>query len=350
VKRSYLVAAGIVLVVTVWMLTGIFAEPSVTPTEDSAAAGPTRVQVAHFEAQQMLREVVVHGQTQARQEVIVRAEIPGQVAAVIADKGAGVSRGDVLARMAEDERPQQLQQARALVRQRELEYQAAKSLKSKGLQAERQLAEAETLLRTARVQLRSAELNQSRLTIRAPFDGQVQARHAELGDYLQPGDPAYTVVSLDPLVIRGDVAESEIGKLQLGMEAMAELSNGVELAGRINFIAPVANTDTRTYTVEVEAPNPLSRQPGGMSATLRVPLERMAAHKVSPALLSLNDAGVLGLKSIDEAGVVQFHPVEILKSERDGLWLGGLPPDVELITVGQGFVRAGDRVEAVSEQ
>jgi multidrug efflux system membrane fusion protein len=41
--------------------------------------------------------------------------------------------------------------------------------------------------------------------------------------------------------------------------------------------------------------------------------------------------------------------VAILKSERDGLWLAGLPESVDLITVGQGFVRSGDKVEAVPE-
>jgi multidrug efflux system membrane fusion protein len=95
----------------------------------------------------------------------------------------------------------------------------------------------------------------------------------------------------------------------------------------------------------MEASNPFPHQPGGMSATMRVPLASESAHKVSPALLSLSDAGVLGIKSVDQNGTVQFHKVEIIKSERDGLWLGGLPDEIDLISVGQGFVRAGDHVE-----
>lgn len=352
-KRSYLIAGGIIVFVTLWMLSGMLSGG--TDEEVPVAAAPeqsselTRVEVARFQAQPMLQEVVVHGQTQPKRSVVVRTKLAGEVAGVVADKGSHVAQGDVLLKLAADERPQQLQQARALVRQRELEYQAAKSLKSQGLQAERQLAEAETLLRIARVQLKSAELNLARLEVKAPFDGLVQARHAELGDFLQSGDPAYTVVSLDPLVIRGDVAESEVGRLELGLDAVAQLSNGSELHGTLTYIAPVADSATRTYAVEMEAANPSPHQRGGMSATVRLPMQEVAAHKISPALLSLNDAGVLGLKSVDADGVVQFHPVDILKSERDGLWLGGLPASVELITVGQGFVRAGDRVEAVRD-
>lgn len=348
-KRSYLVAGGIALLLVVWMLSGMFrsSEESVERDVTMAAHQLTRVQVERFEAKPMLREVVLQGQTLAKHEVTLKTEIAGEVIEVPGQKGAKVTRGDILLRLAEDERPQQLEQARALLRQRELEYQAAKSLKSKGLQAERQLAEADSLLRAARVQLRSAQLNMARLSLRAPFDGVLQERQAEVGDYLKLGDPAFTLVNLEPLVIRGDVAESEVGQLKQGMQATAVLSNGAQLSGKVTYIAPVANKSTRTYAVEMEAPNPAPHQPGGMTATVHVPLETMDAHKVSPALLSLNDAGTLGLKTVDADGIVRFYPVSILKSERDGLWLGGLPASVELITVGQGFVRAGDRVEAV---
>lgn len=351
-KRSYLIAGGILLVVLLWLLSGLLlGDGKVAEKPDEAAApGLTRVQVQEFVAEQMLREIVVQGQTLARHEVNLKAEVSGDVVEIVVEQGEPVSRSDTLLRLAANERPQQLRQARALVQQRELEYAAARSLKDKGLQAERQLAEAKALLQSARVQLRSAELNMARLTIRAPFDGVVQARLVDPGDYLQPGDPVYTVVALDPLVVRGNVAESEVGDLKSGMDATAELSNGAEIAGVISYIAPVADSSTRTFAVEMEADNPAPQQPGGMSATLRVPLEKTVAHKVSPALLSLDDAGVLGLKSVDAQGIVQFHPVEILKSERDGLWLGGLPGKVELITVGQGFVRAGDRVEVAGKR
>lgn len=349
-KRSYIVAGGTLLAVVLWMLSGLIFRTTPTAVDDearSSAPGVTRVEVRRFEAQQMRREVVVQGQSLPRHEVLLKAELQGVVAEVLAEKGRRVSRGDPLLRLAADERPQRLAQARALLQQRELEYKAAQSLKAQGLQAERQLAEALSLLREAQLQLKNAELAEAKLLLRAPFDGVIQGRHAAPGDFMQPGDPAYTLVSLDPLRIRGDVAEGEVGDLAEGMEATATLSNGVELRGRVNFIAPVAESSTRTYALEMEAENPGSQQRGGMSATIRVPLETLPAHKVSPALLSLSDDGVLGLKSVNQEGIVQFHTVEILKSERDGMWLGGLPGEVELITVGQGFVREGDRVEAV---
>jgi multidrug efflux system membrane fusion protein len=47
---------------------------------------------------------------------------------------------------------------------------------------------------------------------------------------------------------------------------------------------------------------------------------------------------------------VQFTPIEIIKSESDGIWLTGLGEQVDIIVLGQGFVRAGDKVEAIFDQ
>lgn len=349
-KRSYFVASALVAGVSLWLLSGLLGndEKSALPAENSPAQSLTRVETRTSLAEAMQHAITVYGQSAPKRHVVVRAEVAGQVAEVVAERGSAVNKGDVLLRLGKEDRPQRLAQARAALRQREIEYQGARSLKNKGLQAERQLAEALTLLETARAELKRAQLNIQHLELKAPFSGVLQNRVVEVGDYVSVGDPLAQVVELDPLVISADVSENEIGRLHTGMAASAELSNGVTLDGRLTYIAPNADSSTRTYRIELEANNPPPSQLGGMTATLRIPLETLPAHKVSPALLSLNDAGVLGLKSVDEKGVVHFHEVEILKSERDGLWLGGLPDSVRIITVGQGFVRVGEHVEAVS--
>ena len=71
------------------------------------------------------------------------------------------------------------------------------------------------------------------------------------------------------------------------------------------------------------------------------------AHFVTPALLSLADDGAIGLKTVDERNRVRFRPVDIIKDTPDGVWLGGLPAEVRVITVGQDFVSAGQEVAPV---
>ena len=68
--------------------------------------------------------------------------------------------------------------------------------------------------------------------------------------------------------------------------------------------------------------------------------------KVTPAMLALDESGNLGVKTLDE-DLVEFIPVQLVKAEQDGVWLTGLGEKVRIITIGQGFVRNGDKVIAI---
>ena len=81
-------------------------------------------------------------------------------------------------------------------------------------------------------------------------------------------------------------------------------------------------------------------------AELTLPVATEQAIKVSPALLALDESGNMGLKQVAD-GKVKFTAAELIKSESDGIWLGGLGDNPVVITLGAGFVRHGDAVEAV---
>jgi multidrug efflux system membrane fusion protein len=70
---------------------------------------------------------------------------------------------------------------------------------------------------------------------------------------------------------------------------------------------------------------------------------------VSPSLLTLDDAGNVGLKIINDEGQVEFVVADIAMSSSNGVWLAGLPDTATIITVGQGFVSSGSLVDAVPE-
>jgi multidrug efflux system membrane fusion protein len=73
------------------------------------------------------------------------------------------------------------------------------------------------------------------------------------------------------------------------------------------------------------------------------------AHRVSPSLLTLDDAGNVGVKIINDKGKVEFVVADIALSSTDGVWLAGLPVTATIITVGQGYVTSGAMVDAVPE-
>ena len=67
-------------------------------------------------------------------------------------------------------------------------------------------------------------------------------------------------------------------------------------------------------------------------------------------MLTLDDSGTMGVRAVDAASKVVFYPVTIVKDAREGMYVTGLPPTVDVITVEQEFVKAGDRVKAVNDK
>jgi multidrug efflux system membrane fusion protein len=81
-----------------------------------------------------------------------------------------------------------------------------------------------------------------------------------------------------------------------------------------------------------------------MSARIVVREPAVRAHRISAASLVLADDGTVGIKAVDQGGIVRFHPARIVKAETGAVWLGGLPERLQVITTGQGFVAAGEKV------
>ena len=205
------------------------------------------------------------------------------------------------------------------------------------------------MLESAKAELTRAELDIEYMTIRAPFDGALQERHVEIVDFVKQGDPIATIVDDRTLIVSAAVSEYDASYVKKGGSGSAQLVTGAVIEGTIRYVAPVAHEATRTFTVELELDNEHGDLPAGTSAQLRIPAESVFAQKISPSLLTLDGDGNLGVKIVNENGVVEFFPADVAMSSSDGVWLAGLPHTSTIITVGQGFVVEGALVNSVSE-
>ena len=353
-KNSHLIAAGIALALAGWLASGQIgadrpapeASPAVKAAMDQSV--PT-VRVRELSAAPIEREVVVNGKTAPARAVTLRAEASGRVDEVGVARGAAVAAGDVVVRLDPRERRAMVEEAEATLAMREIEYEAARKLGAKGFQAETKVAEAKANLEAAQAALARARVELDHTEIRAPFAGVLDERPLEIGDFVDVGDPVATVIEQDPFLVTGQVAESQIGRLAVGMPGSARLVTGQVVEGQVRYIAARSDPATRTFTVELEVPNPNGRFAAGLSAELRIGFERTLAHRIPASLLALNDAGVLGVKAVGEDEEVVFYPADVVRAQADAVWLAGLPEEVRVITTGQGFVRAGDQVRAVPE-
>ncbi len=348
--RSWIISGGIVLLVALWLASGQFRaaeQETVEPVADTSARSAVRVRTQT--AEEVMRTIVVNGKTAPARIVHLAAETDGRVEYIGAERGASLTRGDIILRFDERDRAARLAQAEATVRQREVEYAARERLKSESYVSEAQLQEAVALLETAKTELTRARLDLQYMTVRAPFAGALQSRSVEIGDFVTRGDPIATYVDNRTIVVSANLSEFDAHYVDVGDKAEARLATGETVRGAIRYVAPVADEATRTFLVELEVDNADGALRAGGTAELRIPAETVLAHRIAPSLLTLDDAGNVGVKIVNEFGQAEFVVADIALSTNDGVWLAGLPETATIITVGQGYVASGALVNAVPE-
>ena len=314
-----------------------------------AATTQAAVRVRQQVAEEVTRSITVNGRTAPARVVDLNAETDGRVTSIGAERGDRFDAGDVIVRLDERDRRARLAQAEATVKQRELEFDARAKLKSDSYVSEAQLQEADALLEMAKAELTRARLDLDYMVIRAPFDGALQDRQVEIGDFVKLGDPVATIVDDRTLIVRASIAEYEAHFVRKGGAGSAKLADGQIVNGTIRYIAPVADEATRTFNVELEVDNTAGSLRAGITAEMMIPAETIYAQKISPSLLTLDDEGNLGIKIVNDAGIVEFHTADIAMSSSEGVWIAGLPHSANIITVGQGFVNEGALVDAIPE-
>ncbi|WP_371187122.1 efflux RND transporter periplasmic adaptor subunit [Thalassotalea maritima] len=345
-ERPYILALLIVLALIVWMLSGAVGKKSDQQVSSRPAIILPTVQVQTFHAKNVENTAALYGRTEPDRQVIIQAQVSGEVIQTYAARGSFVKKGDVIAKIALNDLLAKQEHYRTLLKQRRVEYYGAKALFKDGYQNEAVLAQRLADVTEIKAELAKVELDIENTTIVAPFDGVLNERYVEVGDYVAVGENLAMIADLNPLVIRAHISENQIAFISEGQVAEVSLLNKQRLSGKVRYIASVADDRTNTFKTEIAVVNDDQHHLAGISAEVNIPMATVSAIKVSPALLALDEQGNLGIKSVIDNTVV-FDKVQIVKSDDDGIWLSGLGRQPRIITLGQGFVRAGDQVEAV---
>jgi membrane fusion protein, multidrug efflux system len=319
------------------------------------------VRTTTYVAEPMQLDVPLRGRTEARASVAAVAETAGVVDTVHVSKGQTVKAGDALCTLDQGTRAAAVTQAEAGVAQAEaslnqaqLDVETNADLRERGLSAantarplEVALSSAQANLTSAQAALDNANAELDRTEITAEVDGVVQDPLATRGSMLAVGSPCATIVQLDPMKFVGNVPEARIDLARTGLEATVRTVTGSEAEGKVTFIASTADEATRSFPVEIEFENADGAIRDGVTAQATVSMGSAPAHLLPQSVLTLNDEGVLGVRTV-EAEKVKFYPVQIVSDTRDGVWVMGLPDTVDVITVGQEYVTEGQSVAATN--
>jgi len=303
------------------------------------------VRIETFTAKDMPIEVPLRGQTRAKATVTASAETTGIVSAVAVTKGQSVKTGDLLCTLDQGTRQTAVAQAEATLAQAQSAYNSTKTLVEKGSAASNALLGVEASLKGAQAAVDQAKAELERTEIRAKSDGVVQDPLANVGAMLAAGSPCATIVQMNPIVFTINVPEARIGYARLGLPATVSTVTGKTAQGKVSYIASVADAATRSFPIEIEIPNADGSLQAGLTASATVNLGSTSAQLLPQSVLTLDDDGTLGVRAVENSKVT-FYPVTIVSDTREGVLVTGLPAKLDVITVGQEFVQAGQTVNA----
>jgi|TARA_B000000437_G_scaffold106961_1_gene77603 multidrug efflux system membrane fusion protein len=289
IKQTYKTASILASFLVIWMVSGSLVEEENFEKKDSSLDTLSSVTIINSQAKNKSKILKSSGFTEADKFVQVRAEVSGRLIARPAQQGDYVEEGDLICQL----------------------YIAGREAYPK---------------------------------IVAPFSGYLETLRVEEGDFLNTGAVCAALIDPDPMLLVADIAEKDIAQVQLGSEATAKLISGRLITGEVTFIASSADKNTRTFRVEISVDNKDRTIRDGVSAEIYIKGKEEPAHKISPAILSLNDQGKLGVRTVTADNRVEFKEINILEDTNSGMWVSGLGEEARIITLGQEYVFQGQTV------
>lgn len=280
----------------------------------AASPGPdpslpaVRVRVARAVMEPLADAPTWTGLVQSERKARLGAEVPGRIVERTVERGSRVRQGDVLLVLDDTRIALEAERARVAVQAAEHQatYAASELERATSLgdslpaQALDQARHADLMARDGLAQARIAEQAAERALrdtrLRAPWDGVVAERFADVGDAVALGVPVFLLVSVDPILVRVGVSAAEASRMAPGDRADVVVADtgGASSEAELQAVGQVPDPITGTWPADFRLGNPSGDLREGMVATVRaragpepvvqVPREAVVDHLGAPAV------------------------------------------------------------------
>lgn len=287
---------------------------------------PIAVSVAAVEAVTPPRQTQVMATVEAAQSASIETRISGNISELPVFPGSRVSRGDTLVVISADEIEAQLNQAQAQQDQARRNLKREQNLLSKNAATPESVKTLEEQAKMAEAAYREARTMVDYTTIKAPFDGIVTAKPANVGDLATPGRTLLRLESESSLQVIASIPEALVLELSIGDQIPIEIeAAGVEVVGAIIEIAPTADPNSRSAPIKLRIPaseNVRSGQfarvilPGSAGTALMIPSAAVSPFgQLERVFVAQNDTVRLQLV---KTGLLIDDRVEVLSGLSEG--------------------------------
>ncbi len=189
------------------------------------------------------------------------------------------------------------------------------------------------------------------LLLVSPMDGIVLRKHVWAGEFMERGADFYHIADLSSLWVDARLYELDLGLVRVGQEAAITFEKGTEqeLRGKVVFVSPTLEEETRTAVARLEFPNADGSLKPGMFATAEI-LVDLGERMVVPAEAVL-DSGTRQILFVDK-GEGLLEPREVTVGVKgNGLWeiVRGVSEGEPVVVNGNFLVDSESRLKAALE-
>lgn len=251
----------------------------------------------------------------------------------------------------EGPRREDIEAAEQQVRQAEEAYRQAVIGRSQNSLRQQQVEAARAALNQARANRAYVQQQISNSTMRAPFDGYIATRYAEVGTMVSPGVPVARIVSLSKLHFEANVSETLIRELKQGqpVQVTVDAFPNIPFTGALDEIYPLASSDSRDLKVRIILNNPDAKLKPGMFARGRITIRTYANVPLLPKLALLERAGNTRVFVVANEKASE-RAVRVRASDTSVLYAEGIRPGEVVVIRGQDALSDGQAVRVLDQR
>jgi RND family efflux transporter MFP subunit len=310
---------------------------------------PVQVITLTLKPRRLEDKINLPAQVEPFEDLLVKAEVPGQVVTVLVEEGQTVEKGQVLIQLDDRDYRSRLARIEANYKLAKLNHDRISALVKKKIAAATKLDEIEALLKDLAAQRKEAKLALSRTRITSPICCLLNELKAKEGDFVSVADPVAQILQLDQVKVTVGVPESDVAAIfDLDeAEVLIEALGKHRVKGRKVFLSRQPRTLARLYALELVVPNPDRRILPGMFARVEL-VKRVFNQALAIPLYGVITQGDENVVFVDREGRAEKRNIEL------GVLIGwqvqvtsGLKPGERVIVVGHRLLDDGQQVEVI---
>ena len=280
------------------------------------------------------------GTLRAFQGITVSSEVPGTLSSIHFESGEEVEKGQLLFELDTSTEQAQLESARASAELAEVNLRRARELRASRSIAQSELDTAEARAKEAQAALEQLRATLEKKRIRAPFNGRLGIRQADLGEYLNAGAPVVTLQSVHPIYVDFSLPQQELSKIDDGYRLRLNMDTfpGREFEGVVQAIDPALDLSNRMFRARGLVGNEERLLRPGMFVNVNIVQPETTSVVAVPGTAVYYQAfgnTVFVVKDGDGGKVVEQRFVELGRTKGDYVTIArGISPGEEVVTTG----------------